>query len=263
MINTIETLAQHPSLVENFKMLIKRELPDFMHRADPYGWRDLFDRFADWQFFILSNGKPLGAALTLPLSWSGSSQELPGSFEEVLIRAVGSRELGKPVNALVSIAVGLSESAPASDSRGLVLNAIERMAFERGITHLLAPVRPAQKCHHPLTPLDQYINWKQVDGSPFDDDLRLHWKAGGVMMGTMTRAVTLEETVGVWELWAQMPFTESGEYIVAGALNPVLIDCENDRGWYEEACVWMLHTPFGQTSSSILSEAAQTPCIVV
>ncbi len=36
-------------------------------------------------------------------------------------------------------------------------------------------------------------------------------------------------------------FPESGQYIVPGALNPIEIDREADRGYYIEPNVWMQH----------------------
>ncbi len=38
-----------------------------------------------------------------------------------------------------------------------------------------------------------------------------------------------------------MAFPESGEYIVAGALSPVRIDREQDRGCYTEPGLWVVH----------------------
>jgi hypothetical protein len=39
-----------------------------------------------------------------------------------------------------------------------------------------------------------------------------------------------------------MAFPESGEYVVEGALVPVEIDREHDRGLYVEPNIWMLHS---------------------
>jgi hypothetical protein len=39
-----------------------------------------------------------------------------------------------------------------------------------------------------------------------------------------------------------MAFPESGQYVVEGALVPVEIDRERDRGLYVEPNVWMLHS---------------------
>jgi hypothetical protein len=48
--------------------------------------------------------------------------------------------------------------------------------------------------------------------------------------------------VDEWEAWAGLRFPESGRYVVPGALVPVEIDREADRGLYVEPNVWMLHS---------------------
>jgi hypothetical protein len=48
-------------------------------------------------------------------------------------------------------------------------------------------------------------------------------------------------TVADWEKWVGLRFPESGIYVVPGALTPVEINLENDRGVYIEPNVWMLH----------------------
>jgi hypothetical protein len=43
------------------------------------------------------------------------------------------------------------------------------------------------------------------------------------------------------EEWCGLEFPESGSYVVEGALVPVEIDREGDRGSYREPNVWMRH----------------------
>ena len=57
----------------------------------------------------------------------------------------------------------------------------------------------------------------------------------------MPRAVTLEGKVEAWERWTGMRFAESGEYLVDGAQTPVIIDRENNSGYYADAYLWMRH----------------------
>ena len=38
-----------------------------------------------------------------------------------------------------------------------------------------------------------------------------------------------------------MTFPESGEYVVNGALNPIVISLEEDLGVYIEPNIWVLH----------------------
>ena len=49
-------------------------------------------------------------------------------------------------------------------------------------------------------------------------------------------------SVADWEEWTELTFAETGAYVVPGALVPVEIDRERDRGLYLEANVWMVHS---------------------
>ena len=53
--------------------------------------------------------------------------------------------------------------------------------------------------------------------------------------------MTVEGTVEEWENWTDMHFPASGEYVVEGALQPIMIDRANNVGRYEDPNLWMLH----------------------
>lgn len=55
-------------------------------------------------------------------------------------------------------------------------------------------------------------------------------------------------TVREWEEWTNQTFPGSGEYLVPGALNPVVIDLENDIGTYIEPDIWIAYYPAGRGS---------------
>ena len=48
-------------------------------------------------------------------------------------------------------------------------------------------------------------------------------------------------TLAEWEKWTNMRFPEPGGYVVEGALIPVNIDVEGDKGVYIEPNVWVVH----------------------
>ena len=53
--------------------------------------------------------------------------------------------------------------------------------------------------------------------------------------------MTIPGSVGDWEEWTGRHFPVSGDYVVSGALQPVSIDRDADRGVYVEPNVWMHH----------------------
>jgi hypothetical protein len=53
--------------------------------------------------------------------------------------------------------------------------------------------------------------------------------------------MTISGTLANWEEWTGMVFPESGEYVVSGACQPVVIDRDADRGTYHDPNVWVVH----------------------
>jgi hypothetical protein len=124
----------------------------------------------------------------------------------------------------------------------LMLAEMRRLAAEAGFGDLVAPVRPNLKSRYPLTPSDTYAAWTTPEGLPFDPWLRVHARAGAEIVKVCPESMIIPGTVADWEQWAEMRFPETGSYVVPGALQPVEIDIEADRGVYVEPNVWMHHT---------------------
>ncbi|XEC96753.1 hypothetical protein AB6A23_09580 [Paenibacillus tarimensis] len=64
-------------------------------------------------------------------------------------------------------------------------------------------------------------------------------EAGGEIRKPIHKAYTAEGTVAEWEGWTGMRFPESGLYVIKGALQPIHIDIDRDRGVYDDPNVWM------------------------
>jgi hypothetical protein len=144
-------------------------------------------------------------------------------------------------NTLIVLMSGTAEGCGANGATPNVLEALKRLASQKGFVAVVMPVRPAYKSEYPLISFSQYVHWRRSDGSYFDPVLRSHSDWGGSPVGIMSRALVVEGDVAEWEQWSGMHFAQSGEYVVDDALRPVIIDCENNRGYYEEANLWMLH----------------------
>ena len=126
----------------------------------------------------------------------------------------------------------------------LMLGEMRRLAATAGFTDLVAPVRPSLKSIYPLTSMERYTGWATPAGLPFDPWLRVHARAGARIVRVCPSSMRIPGTVANWEEWTGMRFPESGTYVVPGALEPIVIDVESDRGTYVEPNVWM-HHPIG------------------
>ena len=80
----------------------------------------------------------------------------------------------------------------------------------RGLSDLVAPVRPSQKHVYPLTPMERYVEWRRDDGKLLDAWLRTHEQAGAELVKVAPTSMRISGSVGDWESWTGMRFPDSG-----------------------------------------------------
>lgn len=238
----IYTLEQRPEFRDN--SINGAAWPAFM-LEDPVAnqhWHSLLTTFAPFQFVLCAEDDTLiGMGNAIPVIWDGTIEGLPEGWDAVLEQGVRDREPDRAVNTLSALSITVDPRLQGRGISSLMVQAMRSIAANHGFKNLIAPVRPSLKSRYPLTPIERYITWQQLGGAPFDPWLRVHWKLGARMLKIAPRSMVIPGTVAEWEEWAGMPFPESGTYIVPGALSPVTIDREQDRGVYVEPNVWMRH----------------------
>lgn len=244
-----------------FRIISPADLPDYRDRAadlsevswpefmlhDPIAnknWHELFDRFGEDQFGLLDteNGRMAAVANSLPFRWDRPLGDLPeGGWDWVFLKAVEDHKRGVEPNIQSAIQINIH---PEYRSQGLSVRMVQAMRAigqSKRFRHLVAPVRPTQKSVYPLISIDDYIQWTDEAGLPFDPWLRVHARLGARILKPCHEAMTIHGTRAEWEEWTGLKFPQSGPYYVPGALNPVQVDVENDRGLYVEPNVWMVH----------------------
>jgi len=220
--------------------------PEFMHH-DPVAadhWDGLFEGFADYQFAFIGRGgaEVVGIANGVPLAWDSPVDALPDEGWDWALRQ-SARDLkeGLEPNTLCAIQISIH---PDHQGRGLstiLLEEMLRLAIERGMTQVVAPVRPSLKHRYPLTPIERYVEWRNEDGSPFDPWLRVHVRSGGRIVKVCHQAMRITGSIREWESWTGMRFPEGGAHVVPGALAPIEMDMKKDLGVYVEPNVWVVH----------------------
>lgn len=220
--------------------------PEFMLQ-DPVAnenWHELFDHFNDYQFALLDTESNRMAAManSLPFYWDQRLDDLPeAGWDWVFLKAVEDHRNAVAPNIQSAIQINIH---PDYQNQGLSARMVQAMVHigrSKGFKHLVAPVRPNQKSTYPLTSIDDYITWNTDEGLPFDAWLRVHVRLGGRIIKPCHEAMTIPGTRAEWESWTGLKFPQSGEYVVPGALNPIEISVEKDKGIYVEPNVWMVH----------------------
>jgi GNAT superfamily N-acetyltransferase len=230
---------------EELQALNDSTWPEFLLHGDVRNWSSLYDRFADFQLLLLEKGDLVGAGLTVPLSWQ-PEQPTPETIDEVLVSA--RWPLGRGPGVLCALAALV---APEHRGRGLSRRIVREMcglAARKGLSGVLAPVRPTRKHEYPHESIERYVGLREDTGRTLDPWLRVHRELGGRELGFARRALTVRGTVSEWQTWTGRRFTTSGEHVVSGALVPVRMDLDSDVGEYVEPNVWYFH-PVGRPES--------------
>jgi GNAT superfamily N-acetyltransferase len=202
-------------------------------------WGRLYEERPEFQFALVEDGEVRAEGNCMPVAG------MPASWREALRTGFDADEADR----LCALAILVDPDHQRRGLSRLMLDHMRGLGHERG-WELVAPVRPSLKHRYPLTPIERYVEWRREDGLLFDPWLRAHERLGAEIIGIAEDSLVSEGTVAEFEKWCGLQFPESGDYVVPGALVPVEIDRENDRGVYREPNVWMRHpAPAGTMGS--------------
>jgi GNAT superfamily N-acetyltransferase len=193
-------------------------------------WGRLYEERPEFQFAFVENGEVRAEGNSLPVAG------MPKSWRE----ALGSGFDATEPDRLCAIAIVVDQDHQGHGLSRVMLEHMRALAHRRG-WELVAPVRPSLKHRYPLTPIERYVEWRRDDGLLFDPWLRAHERLGAEIVGIAHDSLVSEGTVADFEKWCGLQFPDSGSYVVEGALVPVEIDRDADRGVYSEPNVWMRH----------------------
>lgn len=241
------TAEKRPDLLDEMSAVIDNAWPEFMmhdESANQY-WKQLFQVFPKYQFAIIDTYSLSLAAVgnAVPLSWHGKWQALPNNGFDWAIKA-GFEDLqaGREPTVLCGLSISVHKAYRGHGISRETTLAMLAMAKNNGFSTLVAPIRPNQKHLYPLTPMEDYLNWKDAEGMPFDPWLRTLIRLGGTIEKICPESIRVSGSVQEWEDWCGLALPAAGEYIVPDALVPLNVSGQNNLGVYIEPNVWMVYS---------------------
>lgn len=236
----------HPNYRDLVRGLTKEVWPEFMlhDQVANENWRELFDRFSEFQFALhdIEKDRAAGMGNSFPLRWDHSLESLPeGGWDWAFQEAVQNHKQGIRPNYHCAIQIVLRQEYQGQGLSKPMVEAVRSVTRSQGLKSLIIPLRPSEKSRYPLVTLDDYVTWKTEEDLAFDPWLRVHLRAGARIIKVCHESKTVRGTCEAWEEWTGMKFPQTGAYIIPGALNPIEISIEKDEGRYIEPNLWIVH----------------------
>lgn len=240
----IVTLASRPDLNEQLWDLTS-VWPEFMLN-DPTG--DLYysytERWAEYIILAVDEGLVASRGFSVPFAM-GEEIDRPGLPDDGWDAVVRWSSLdfarGTPTTHVSALEIGIDPDYRGFGLAGDMVTAMHENARHLGFDVLVAPVRPSRKHLEPTTPMEEYVQRVREDGLPEDPWLRVHVRLGATIEKVCPTAMTIPGTLGQWREWTGLPFDESGDIVVPGALVPVHVSVEQNSAVYVEPNIWVKH----------------------
>lgn len=199
--------------------------------------------FADWELAVLdpATGELVAAGWAVPLRWGGEASFLPAGYSDSLTRALRDHDDAAAVDTAVICAVQVRPDRGGTGVATRLLGGLVDTAAARGLTRVIAPLRPTSKHRHPNTTIQQYAQWTRPDGTAYDGWLRTHLAMGARVIATAPASQVFTAPVDSWRQWTDLALPRSGDYLVPAALAPLVVDLGSGVGRLTEPCIWVQH----------------------
>lgn len=205
-------------------------------------WEKMIEYYKEYQLLFLHDENIVCVFNCMPMNLDFTDEELPEeAFNWGLEKGIEDFENGKEINAALGVQIIIPSKYQGKGISSIAVVEIKKMCAQKGIKKLIIPIRPTLKSKYPINDMDNYINWKNEKGLPFDPWLRVHVKQKGKIISSCKKAVEIKGTIKQWETWTNMKFPESGWYVIEGALCPIKINTKKNLGIYIEPNVWVSH----------------------
>jgi len=206
-------------------------------------WDEIEANFPAYQISLIHpNGRFIGRINTIPIFWDKPLQELPdGGWDWLVDRGLDGYKKGVKPNILGGLQVIVSQDFLGQGFSKKLIQAGKRVMESQQFQSFIIPIRPTKKSDHPEVKMEDYMTWKQ-DGRFFDPWINNHICSGAEIIKVCGNSMHISGDISFWENIIEKKISNTGSYIVEGALNPVSIDVDSNFGEYNEDNIWIKYS---------------------
>ena len=234
--------ALNANQIEKYRNAVVNAFPEIVRKSPVIAayWERVERYFPEYQLFLVSDDGDIVAFInSIAFSWEGELDELPREgWDWMLIKGISDYEQGIQANSLGGLQIIVRQDYLGQGNSKVIIDKAKEVVKERGFENFVIPIRPTYKHRHPQMKMSEYMHYR-VNDKIYDPWIRTHLKGGAEILNICDRAMHVYGSINFWEGIMKQPITQSGKYVIDGALCPVQIDVEKDYGEYFEDNIWI------------------------
>lgn len=233
-----------PSLVRQYQDTVHQAFPKLIQQSTVIQnyWPLVEKYFPKHQIFALdANEQLIGLANTLPFYWDQSKTDLPNEgWDWMIKKGIEDFEQKRKPNYLGGLQIIVSKENLGKGYSKYLIAAAKEIMIQHAYDHFAIPIRPTLKHEFPDMQMTEYIHFKMAD-KIYDPWIRTHMNQGAEFISVCENSMNIKGDIPFWESLFGRSFSQSGSYKIKGALSPISISIEENRGEYREANIWICY----------------------
>jgi len=206
-------------------------------------WDKVEKYFPHYQRILIGqNSDLIGFINTVPLHWDGLLTDLPSAGWDWLInKGISDYENGLVSNCLGGLQVVVSKNYLGGGYSKKLIAEGKSIQEKSGFKNFIIPIRPTFKSKHPEVRMKDYMHLEK-GGNIYDPWIRTHLKSGAQVIKVCSNSMNVKGDLPFWENLVGQKISQSGTYVVEGALNLVDVNVEKNSGEYREENIWIKYS---------------------
>ena len=245
MYTYLEFSALNAAQIKTLQQATSDAYPSFIIDAPTVKkhWNKLGTLFPQFQLSLVNDaGLVLGFMNMIPIFLDRAMVDLPDEGWDWLIqKGMTDFENNIAPNCLGGLQINVLKQYQGKGFSKMLIQKGKEIMLASGFTNFIIPIRPTWKHKHPKTSMDAYLSIES-DKKIYDPWIRTHVNNGAKIIKVCKNSMHIDEDINFWESHLNMNIEKSGEIMVPGALNPILVHKEENYAEYREENLWIRYS---------------------
>ncbi len=205
-------------------------------------WGYIEDHFPKHQLYLIgADDNLIGFMNTVPIHYDQSLDQLPNEGWDWLVhKSISDHKLNKAPNTLGGLQVIITKKNQRKGYSKFLIAEAKNMMQKNGYEKFVIPIRPTLKQNYPDMSMVDYLHLKN-ENKIYDPWIRTHVDSNAKVISICHKSMNIKGDIKFWENLMNQKIKHSGYHQVSGALNPVYIHLDSNKGEYYEENIWIAY----------------------